>query len=440
MKKIPLILCVLLAGCMVTWEDLTKNPWEQNETSQNITETPPDTHSGFFVNVTKSVINSKNVQTCDPVSILVEGLIWNREGCPACIDQVVIGGDWIESGSEAECAYHGIPGRYPGESFENTVALEAPTTPGTYTIWWDFAMLYTCEDAKEWVLSRDHSSKIIGTIEVTGDEKDSCPGSEFFVNVTNFEVSPETIETCDSIEVSAIASLWNPKSCPACIDQVVIGGEWMTSSSEAECLYHGIPDTYPGISTLDTVTIKAPTTPGTYEIWWDYAMQYTCEDAKAGSISKNHSDNILGTIEISGETLTECPVTEHYVSVHRDEDPGWHCENVSGGEYDIIFRQKGSDYCRCHWTTVDYPGEGIGAEDCAPEEWGCENIEGTLSPGHCWNFATCEEEGGTLYRECACGGLSYPITVPEGTHELCAWTTVYLGNCPSGDCWTVEIE
>lgn len=130
---------------------------------------------------------------------------------------------------------------------------------------------------------------------------------------------------------------------------------------------------------------------------------------------------------------------EHYIGMTRTDGAGWYCKNVSGGTHSITFSKKASDYCRCFWTGVDYSGDYVGAENCAPTELGCHVVGGTLTPSSCWDFASCAKDEGTLYRECACNGASYTITVPEGTHEVCTWVSVY-SDCPALNCWTAEIN
>ena len=73
----------------------------------------------------------------------LEYQIWNRDGCPACIDQLVIG-----IGVDAQdCAYDAIPGVFPGDSAVGQFNLTAPGEEGFYRIYAKKYLEYTCSDA-----------------------------------------------------------------------------------------------------------------------------------------------------------------------------------------------------------------------------------------------------------------------------------------------------
>jgi hypothetical protein len=70
----------------------------------------------------EGVAQDASVKPGTEVSIFVRGRVWSRQGCPKCIDQVVIGVEDTPIG----CAYEGIPGLYPGAAFETTFRYRVP--------------------------------------------------------------------------------------------------------------------------------------------------------------------------------------------------------------------------------------------------------------------------------------------------------------------------
>jgi len=70
------------------------------------------------------------VKRGETVTVDYSGRVWSRPGCPACIDQVVIG---IED-EPLTCIYNGIPGIHPGREFSGSLSFTAPTEKGTYRI------------------------------------------------------------------------------------------------------------------------------------------------------------------------------------------------------------------------------------------------------------------------------------------------------------------
>jgi hypothetical protein len=105
------------------------------------------------------------------VNVTYSGNVWSWPGCPACIDQVVVG---LED-NPFPCLYHGIPGLYPGQSFSGTLSFTAPQTPGTYRILGIVAMQYTCEDAMEWYRQHPELRFQLGTLTVSGAPPPPAP-------------------------------------------------------------------------------------------------------------------------------------------------------------------------------------------------------------------------------------------------------------------------
>ena len=71
--------------------------------------------------------------------------IWNQDGCPGCISQIVVGID----GDAQTCVFDGIPGQKPGVSDRGRFELVVPNLPGTYDIRYSSRQEYGCADARQ---------------------------------------------------------------------------------------------------------------------------------------------------------------------------------------------------------------------------------------------------------------------------------------------------
>jgi len=98
----------------------------------------------------------------ETVSLAYSGNVWSHPGCPACIDQVVIG---VE-GEPLFCAYNGIPDVYPGRTFSGSYGFRAPTERGVYRIYGFVASQYSCEDAKRMYREHPEARFQVGTLAV----------------------------------------------------------------------------------------------------------------------------------------------------------------------------------------------------------------------------------------------------------------------------------
>jgi len=126
--------------------------------------------------------DSVTVKPGQSVSVSFSYKVWSRTGCPACIDQIVLGID----NKALTCAYHGIPGSYPGISGSYSGTIAAPQTPGTYYLYTAYATQYTCNDATALYPNTGYSlNKKIGTIVVASEE-------------INYEINPydADVKTC----------------------------------------------------------------------------------------------------------------------------------------------------------------------------------------------------------------------------------------------------
>jgi hypothetical protein len=93
-------------------------------------------------------------------------LAWNRTGCPACIQQIVLISDHKTGGLyDAVCIDMGIPGLFPGR--ERRLSFEIPYRSGDTNIWAFPALQYTCKDAvslarQNFLVYREENPPIIG--------------------------------------------------------------------------------------------------------------------------------------------------------------------------------------------------------------------------------------------------------------------------------------
>ena len=141
----------------------TDTPSPTSTPTETPTQTPTPGGSGGFtisnVQLNRSG-NSVSVAAGSSVSVTLDYQVWSQPACPRCIDQIVIGLD----ANPLYCAYHGIPGLYPGQNGSNTNTITAPGTSGTYTIYAVFLQFYTCTDALAAYAPR--RGRPIGTITV----------------------------------------------------------------------------------------------------------------------------------------------------------------------------------------------------------------------------------------------------------------------------------
>lgn len=137
---------------------LTGTPTSTVTPSPTVSPTrDPKLDFGWSVqNVTLNGTNPATVAPGAVVAVKLEYQIWNAQGCPACIDQLVVG---IGAAGQY-CAYDGIPNVHPGASGTHTGTLRAPDAPGAYTITVGYDLQFGCADA----LRRFTGGTTIGTL------------------------------------------------------------------------------------------------------------------------------------------------------------------------------------------------------------------------------------------------------------------------------------
>jgi hypothetical protein len=84
-----------------------------------------------------------------------------------------------------------------------------------------------------------------------------------------------------TINVRADISLWNPTSCPTCIDFLTLGID-----QPSDCFAAAVPQTYPGaIAYSQPFVLTVPAEAGVYPIRIGYSQVYNCTEALATPLS-----------------------------------------------------------------------------------------------------------------------------------------------------------
>lgn len=219
----------------------------------------------------RGVGDSAGVSQGSSFSLTADFEIANADGCPGCIQQIVIGTD----GGGQACLYDAVPGVSPGSSGDDVaVVLTAPATPGTYPLLFQRDFQFGCGDAiANW---GSGEKTVIGSITVVAT-------GAAFVSVTDLSINSGSneagIPAGSLFNLSALYQVWNAAGCPSCIQQIVIG----TDAGNRICLYDDVPGTEPGatggIGGVSTLTV--PSTPGTYPVLYKQDFQFGCADALA---------------------------------------------------------------------------------------------------------------------------------------------------------------
>ena len=243
----------------------------------------------FFADAKNVSLNgggtSLNVCPGDEFELELDFSVWNRSTCPGCIAQIVIGiGD-----TAVDCVYDGVPGVFPGVSGPTTMTLTAPTTPGTYPIRWENFLEFGCANALG-NFSSDLTKNVIGTITVGDPAATFAAVSNVNINGAGTNVN---VVGGSTVDVALGYKLWNSAGCPGCIAQITVG----IGDTGQDCVFDAIPGVFPGASGSAVVSLTAPTTPGTYPVRWDNALQFSCAGA-IGVFSTDEDENVIGTITV----------------------------------------------------------------------------------------------------------------------------------------------
>jgi len=151
-------------------------------------------------------------------------------------------------------------------------------------------------------------------------------------NVSNLNLNKTTFSPGETVSGTVYYEVWNPSSCPACIQQIVVG----IDNDAKECIYNGIPNTCPNKTTgTASFSFKAPQSPGSYDVVFGNFYEYTCSDAKAKFPGTKYKT--LGIITVESSNPPNLNVTWHVPSQFEYEKPNplWFKTCNSGGDADV---------------------------------------------------------------------------------------------------------
>lgn len=101
----------------------------------------------------------------------------------------------------------------------------------------------------------------------------------YIVEKTNLGGKGPVIATSAGATISGSATYtaWNNPGCPMCRFQLVYG----VGTTSAGCLYDWSPGAYPGAGGSGTISVKAPSAPGVYDLNVSYTLETSCANGMA---------------------------------------------------------------------------------------------------------------------------------------------------------------
>lgn len=222
----------------------------------------------------------------------IVGTLWNQAACPTCITQMVTGFGVFAS----VCYSGGVPGLYPGTAISTDGNIPSPTPLSTGTVMMRVKLTQqlACNAAAltEYSAAPPPAEEGIGYIVTTNT-------TDYTTALTNIKFNGKVLQAVVSsgqpVTLTLNYQVWNATACPNCVNQVVVG----INATAADCAYDGIPGLSPGVTGSKTMTLTAPTTPGTYEVRYKTILDFTCTAAKAGyNASPPGTHNAIGTIVV----------------------------------------------------------------------------------------------------------------------------------------------
>jgi len=97
-----------------------------------------------------------------------------------------------------------------------------------------------------------------------------------------------------TISLSAATQVWNGSTCSGCRYQLVYGVE----STSMGCFYDWSPGVWPGVSGTNTGSVKAPSTPGVYDVNVSYTLELSCANGMAANPLNSRPTARIGTIVV----------------------------------------------------------------------------------------------------------------------------------------------
>lgn len=247
--------------------------------------------------------NTATVKPGASISINARFSISNTNACPACIDQIMLG---LEN-QYIDCIYSGIPAVCPSQKTgSKQINYKAPTTPGTYRFYFNTSQDFRCKPGLY------KPSSYIGTLVV---EAPCSLTANANLNINN-QGNKVTVKPGASLDMIFDYAVGNQPDCPGCITQVL----WGIDNRYLGCIYNGNPGVCSNLKQgRYTQNIKAPASPGTYQVYLHPDQNYSCNAAA-------YRPNIaIGTITVQAD----CPPSS---SVNLSINGGGNTIAVKPGE------------------------------------------------------------------------------------------------------------
>ena len=186
---------LLFAGIFTT---LSCAPTAQQAATVAVeTEQPQERNEGLEISDVK--LDDEETKVTSRPGETIQGMlnyqIWSRDGCPVCVDQIVVGiGDKAE-----DCAYDGIPGVHPGRTGTGSFSVTVPSSEGEHELRYKRTKAYTCEQAMGiYEASPPPATNTIGTIVVSStarkEKKTEEPKKEAIEEASKEEKPEEPAE------------------------------------------------------------------------------------------------------------------------------------------------------------------------------------------------------------------------------------------------------
>ena len=185
------VICLLFAGIFTT---LSCAPTAQQAATVAVeTEQPQERKEGLEISDVK--LDDEGPKVTSRPGETIQGTLnyrlWSRDGCPVCVDQVVVGiGDKAE-----DCAYDGIPGVHPGRTGTGSFSVTVPSSEGEHELRYKRTKAYTCEQAMGiYDASPPPADNTIGTIVVSSTgRKETKPEAPVAGGISAAALTGETM-------------------------------------------------------------------------------------------------------------------------------------------------------------------------------------------------------------------------------------------------------
>jgi len=211
---------------------------------------------------------------------------------------------WPPSSEYYRAVWNGISGVYPGMTRTESFSFPAPTTPGTYYLYWCGEAHYSIPQA---VNSYDQDLGVPGTpahakiVVESGQppgELVSLPDGAKNIDPTNPNLDESRllieidiggqgqtayVNKGETVSGSCAYQIYSGAGNPSEINQGFFVMSWTPSWPATSGYYipiwNGISGVSPGVTNLESFSFTAPTTPGTYYLYWCGGAEYSLADA-----------------------------------------------------------------------------------------------------------------------------------------------------------------